>query len=105
MQVLLRSDHIAAVPDRWDEQYPAHSWGVEKREIARKLKALPTGFTAEQCNEIIGNKSWTRFQCNECNQEVDKLINLDDNPDDYEGNRFCICIKCLRKAVKLINAS
>lgn len=105
MKVLLRSDHIASVPKRWDKQYPTSRWGEDKREIACKLLALPPGFTAEQCNEIIGNKSWTHFTCDECDKDVDKLIDFGDNPINYGGNHFSVCIKCLRKAVKTLNAT
>ena len=107
MEVLLKSDHIASVPERWAEQYPANKYpeSSDHRAKARALLALPPGFTAEQCDQIIGNKSWTRFQCDECKQDVDKLINLDDNPGDYESNHFQICIKCLGKAVKELNAT
>ena len=105
MELIFRKDLIAAVPDRWARQYKnytdtCHRW--DKGPITAALKALEPGFTAEQVDEIIGNKSWTRFECSLCRKPQEVMLSLADG-DDYESNVLHLCAPCLRKGLRLFN--
>ncbi|KNY36054.1 MULTISPECIES: hypothetical protein [unclassified Agrobacterium] len=100
--IITKSQVVADVPDTWARQYDARVYRVpeEHKEITAKLRGLPKGFTAEQVEEIIGNKSWTRILCEECEEEVDAVAEF------KSGERFVhVCEVCIRKAGIAIRAA
>lgn len=100
-----KAEVVAGVPLAWERQYADHS-GSEKHVITRLLKSLPAGFTAEEVDEIIGNKTWTRNECSGCGEDSDILVCIsDDYYDRYDGNIICLCTSCVSKAAKAIKAA
>lgn len=100
--IITKSQVVADVPDNWARQYDARVFRVseEQKEITSKLRSLPKGFTAEQVDEIVGNKSWTRIFCEECEEEVDAVAEF------KSSERFVhVCEVCIRKAGIAIRAA
>lgn len=92
---------IQSVVTRWSEQYGVGRHGPDKQQILEKLKMLDLETCAkESVNAIIGNSSWTTLRCDDCRSEVDTVIQLGQEPD-YESATAEVCVKCLRKALKL----
>lgn len=98
--VLRKADVIAGVPSRWNRQY-RETRDLDKIEIGKRLAALSPGFTAEQVDSIIGNRSWTMHECSNCGQDRDVLIRLGEEPD-YEAKWLDLCADCLAKALEII---
>jgi len=59
--------------------------------------------TEDAIAEIIGNRSWTANNCNECGKDSDVLIQIG-QPEDYESSTAWICRDCLSKAIAMIDA-
>lgn len=100
--IITKAQVVADVPDTWARQYDTRVFRVseEQKEITSKLRGLPKGFTAGQVEEIIGNKSWTRILCEECEEEVEALAEF------RSGERFVhVCEVCIRKAAIAIRAA
>lgn len=105
MKVITLRDRIRRVPERWKNQYePFEQHSPDKLEIYNKLLLLDldTCFTSDIKN-IIGNNSWTRLDCDECQREVDWLVRLGEAPD-YESRTACICKDCAVKVSQLVTA-
>lgn len=99
--ITTRKSVIAAAPDRWEAQYADYTGSdvSGKTRITEALKALPAAdVTKENVDLIIGNESWTRLVCDQCQQDSDVLANFD-GCSEYPVS---ICLKCLKKANRLI---
>ena len=65
--------------ERWERLYVSRSirkpsnW--QRKLMA--LQALGVAATPDAVNEIIGNESWTRVQCDLCGQRVESAIVLE----------------------------
>lgn len=111
MKLITQRQLIQKVAARWREQYepfkdesPLFSvrQGLQvarsKKQISEELDALDGDTaTAEQVNEIIGNKSWTRQTCDECRNEVDAVLQVGQEPD-YESSTAHLCKNCVADA-------
>lgn len=93
-----RADVVASVPGRWARQYARYGNDRNKVEIGKRLRDLPAGFTADEVDQIIGNKSWTAHDCDECGGTYDVLVRIGEEPD-YEARYVSLCANCLAKAV------
>ena len=102
--LVLKSQIVAGVPARWAKHYKDYrSWGyAEKATITERLSALPPGFTAEQVDEIIGNKSWTSNECTECGKDAPVLVRVGEEPA-YEARWVELCPDCLNAAVAALS--
>ena len=89
---IIKRPDPASVLGRWVAQYP-----TETDERTVRLKALVTP-TAEQIEEIIGNRSWTRIACDCCRSEAELLIGFG---EDYEVK---LCARCLTDAGTVLEA-
>jgi len=95
MKLFTKQEKIKNIVKRWKYQYPK-----DKKDITEKLiQANPT--TEDEIAKIIGNRTWTTNRCDECGEDKDVLIQLGQEPD-YESSTACICLNCLKKALKLI---
>lgn len=114
---LTRLEHITSVPERWKEQYycPTEGWrsfhastlrkAMSAEVIYNKILALPhLEIQEEAINEIIGNRSWTSFTCDECERESSELLSLDHCISEWTGESFRLCEYCLHKALAVITA-
>jgi hypothetical protein len=92
---------ILSVADRWHKQYQCYGQDRSKAEIWIKLDALDKSTASvEDVAAIIGNYSWCKLKCDECQNEVGSVVRLGEEPD-YESNTANICTECLRKACEL----
>lgn len=91
---------IANVADNWRRQYPGEiiSGSGEKFDKYQRLLALPPERTEQDIAAIIGNGSWTRLICDNCEQSVDIYVRVGSDNRPYP---VYICLDCLRQAVAL----
>ena len=103
MELITERSRIKGVADAWDAQYgpefrPTHSGS--SKETSEKLHALNLSkVSAATVNKIIGNDSWTRIVCYECQKPVTKVAVLY-NPGDGSA-AFEICESCATKVKTL----
>ena len=90
------------LPYKYATQYPQNrqffdgSWSDDKIKLLKSENPL----TEEKAKEILGNDSWTRNKCDECDADVYATVQLGQEPD-YESATANICLDCLKKAVAL----
>ena len=100
MKILTVQELANTAKDRWKRQYSYNGYwehANDKKTVYENLVALGENPTPEQINEVIGNNSWTRLECSECNKEVDTVVIL----SCYDSD-FYICKKCLNKCSRLV---
>jgi hypothetical protein len=96
MRLALSRNLIATAPRRWEAQY-RDTTDEKKQAITARLNALDVATaTAAEVAEIIGNKSWSYFTCDECSQPVEKVVEI----GEYE-RVVTLCTSCLRAASAL----
>lgn len=99
---LLTSDSEAkSAPERWAAQYgrePKDSrWGI----VTTTLLALPVEErTPDRIASIIGNRSWSTINCDQCGNEVSLAVVVGQMPD-YDVPSATLCEDCLRAALAL----
>lgn len=94
-------DKIREVSKSWNAQYKNNS-DPEKVEICRRLSALDLEVVDPKViNDIIGNNSWTRFECDECKEDQTVLRECG-QISTYERNTLMLCLDCLSDGVKQI---
>lgn len=98
-------DMIRGVAERWRVQYGiSGTWtrtiSGDSEKVYKRLLALPDTATAKDVEAIIGNDSWTRLTCDQCDREVDAVVELGQRPD-YASHAADICLDCLRTALNL----
>lgn len=107
MIVITEKDLIKTVCERWKDTYGARWYNnPENRkhlEIYERLKRLKNP-TSDEIAAIIGNRSWTTLQCDECEQDVLKVVELGQEPD-FESRTVHLCQYCLQKAIDNIKES
>ena len=92
---------ILGVADRWHKQHQCYGQDTHKSSIYHELHELDKSTASvEDVARIIGNTSWCELKCDECNQYVDVVIRLGEEPD-YESNTVNVCMSCLKKANEL----
>lgn len=100
MKLITRRDRILVVAKAWKQQYPRPE--PDKRRTQECLDALDLSTVhGDVVDEVIGNGSWTRLECNECGEDVQAVVEVG-QPPDYESSTAQICGPCLKKASKLI---
>jgi hypothetical protein len=103
MKIQTMREQVRDVAQCWREVYGSTKYGEEKRVVQSKLDALNVeSATALDVAKIIGNGSWVQQkQCNECGIKTWDSVEIGEKPD-YESQTATVCIKCLHKAVALI---
>ena len=102
MKLITKEGILKNLISRYKQQYPNNMIVIGGRwsdDIIRELE-LEKPLTEERANEIIGNSSWTRIRCDECNKEVQSVVMVDEEPD-CESSTAMLCVSCLKKAIKL----
>lgn len=103
MRIITRQETANNVTARWKKQYKNPMYASsDKSDILTKLQALEDTPDPDQIDVIIGNKSWTRVTCHECDTEISPVIELGQEPN-YDSYTACICLSCLTKAIKILN--
>jgi len=93
------------LPYKYTTQYPQNrqffdgSWSDYKIKLLKAENPL----TEEKAKEILGNDSWTRNKCDECDADVYATVQLGQEPD-YESAAANICLDCLNKAIALVGS-
>lgn len=106
MNLLSEREQVRGVSARWQAQYRNYHSNpqdeAEKRAIGARLAALNVEkATAKDVLGIVGNASWVGpAACDECGHKSWSSVVLGE-PPDYESHTATICLRCLRKAVKL----
>jgi len=104
MKLITRQSLANKACERWAEQYPIERW-PDRQLVLKKLIELGDNCNPDEVDAIIGNGSWTRTKCDECNNDdgVD-VIQLGQEPD-YESNTANICKDCLDKGLFILAKS
>lgn len=106
MNTISTRDNIQYVAEKWRRAYGkgAYANDPQKQGIQQGLDALDLeAATADEVDAIIGNASWTRNICNECNRRVDTVVQVGE-PDDYESRTAYLCYECVKNAVALMDS-
>lgn len=94
MRPITERTQVRRVAAAWAATYADWDHDEEKQAIGKRLAALdPEKATAKDVAEIIGNRSWTHRQCDECGAMHVDLVALGD---------VRVCEQCLRDALNLI---
>lgn len=104
MKLITERSLIKDICDHWKEQYGRSiaKGKDDKYNIYCKLCALDTDIaTKEDIADIIGNDSWVKVHCDECNKNVATVVVLGEEYD-YDSKTAYICPNCLKKALKLL---
>ena len=112
MKRITERDRILTVAERWDAQYSINIEGVPPRpdtplaiedtarQISERLHKMNLKrVKASTVNKVIGNVSWTRVVCEECEQEVAQVVVLYGSGSD---TAIEICESCLNLAKRVI---
>lgn len=108
MKLITRQDLANTVAERWRKQYQLEdgSWrqlyiGVgDSKSIFIQLIDLGPQPKPDDINKIIGNGTWTGLTCDECDRDVDEVVQLGEQPN-YDSSTASICRLCLRQATEL----
>ncbi len=102
MELITKKSILADLPERWKMQYRTNYQLFDGKwtfDIIKQLEA-EQDLTEERAKEILGNDSWTRNKCDECDKDVYATVQLGQEPD-YESATANICLDCLNKAIAL----
>lgn len=92
MRLITKREICLSVPDRWAEQYEGHEDDSKAHTRAALLALSVNQLTPEIIAKTIGNSSWTRLECRECEVDVDRAVEI--------AGRI-LCHKCLNRAETL----
>ena len=101
MKAISQRQLIQTVVKRWEAHCNSspYDWKFEALAKLRKLD-LDT-CSAKDVNDIIGNSSWTRLKCDDCQKETDFVLVLGEEPD-FESNTARLCRYCVLAAFSLL---
>lgn len=112
IEVIVRRGVIRSAPSRFMEQYGGHypddkplpwKYGETKRETFRRLGEINVDTCApEDIDVIIGNKSWTRLECEVCGETVEVVVRVGEEPD-CDSRWVDLCAACLTKAALMLS--
>lgn len=100
MEIVSKQTKLASLYERWAEQYPPDVMDDKWGAVTKRLREDPPK-TCEEADELIGNNSWTRIRCYQCEEEKDVVVRVGEEPD-YESSTSWICKDCLNIALKMI---
>lgn len=101
--MLLTKQHLVnTVDERWKNQYYINSswerYGEDKVEKYEQLVSLGKNKNPEDVDKIIGNSSWTRLICNNCNKDVKAVFVF----GAYHESLY-VCEDCVKIATQQFN--
>lgn len=129
MRTLTERDMIQGVSHAWFSRYRNSPYWHDRplacgrfaSDIYGQLLKLDGNLASkEDVASIIGNDSWTRVYCRECDRDVLEVVILErpspikyyvslgqeddeDSQEDDDGNgRFPVCLRCLANAISLL---
>lgn len=96
MILITQRGKIKDVVKNWERQYPPKTTEPDKAEIGQKLRKLNLDKAMiHDVEKIIGNYSWTRLRCDECNREDDELLSV------VQVGTVNMCKECAKRALAL----
>ncbi len=103
MKIITKREKIKGILDRWKDQYPDNGSWSDQVKATKELEKLNLNRVSEKrIIEIIGNNSWTRLECDECQQDKNKVVRFLERYEDEYGVNVCdVCFDCLKDANKL----
>lgn len=102
MNLITKRQLANMAKERWKKQYCNQDvwyYGETKKLIYEKLEVLGDTPSPEDVNKAIGNGSWTRITCSDCDESVDSAVVLGNV--DYDSEYVYACKDCLTKALEL----
>lgn len=101
MKLINRQELAKTAACRWNKLYNKFDYfDPEKHDIFFRLKSLGSNPDPDKVDEIIGNYTWTRRTCDECQKnDAEKWVEFDPDPGTPEMH---LCEDCLKQALVLI---
>jgi len=90
---------IKGIVEAWKSNYPYPSVPEYQKIRQDLVNTKPT--TEDEIEKIIGNRSWTSNECDECKEDVEVVMVVWDKQDDEIATEVYICRKCLVKALEV----
>lgn len=104
MRLLGEKEAIEQAIEVFIHQYGLGTYGADTRGIkvgAELLKLDLKTATVEEVTKLIGNPTWVEPErCEECGARSYSVVQIGEH-FHCEGPATCICLDCLRKAMKL----
>lgn len=95
MKIITQRDLILTVVERWKANTVQ---GADRKAILENLKKLDLNVcSSKDIADIIGNESWTDLQCDECEMNVDLIIQVGQGRD-YDTSMAYLCRRCVENA-------
>lgn len=107
MKLITKRDLIKQAIKDFTDVWGDKSYTFDKRGImvGAELKKLDAEtVTVEEVEALIGSNGWTRRSCDECERDVDVVVEVGDHPK-YDNSVARMCIDCLNKATNLYHLS
>ena len=95
MKLLTRKILAASAANGFIERYPTSG-----KDIYWQVRKLGDNPDPDDVDKAIGNVSWTRVICDECDKCVDEAVALGE-VEGYFSATLTICKPCLKAALEL----
>lgn len=104
MRVLTKQEVLEGVAKHWKQQHyrkqDYHWYSPRHKDVYDQLVFVKT---KEEIDAVIGGSGWTHLLCNECGQDVDRVVVLQKEEDDYGGTESYYCLGCICSSLELLN--
>jgi hypothetical protein len=103
MKLITRKMLAKEAAEKWKDAYYSEEIGWEYRffKVYERLVALGEDPDPDDVDNAIGNNSWTKTACSECD-EVEGVLRLRIGGEpDYDSNMVYLCAECLEKAYNI----
>lgn len=104
MKLITRQSKANEAAKSWSHQYSNSGfWGndVSKQQTGFRLHDLGPTPDPDEVDKVIGNSSWTRTTCDECEAENVDVVMVGQD-EDYDSRTSSICKSCLIKAMAIL---
>jgi len=96
MKWLTKRARIEGILEAWEGQFGSSPEKPSWRRVHDHLKQWDLSQVSEEdIIDLIGNESWTRLRCSECNSDVETALQVGSESDATRPCAF-ICPTCLR---------
>lgn len=94
MKLITKRSLIKEAHKRFTSSY------ISKSYVDKMSKLDPEICTEDDIVLAVGNRTWTNLECDECGKAADAVVQVGEDKE-YDSNVACVCLKCLKKAVKM----
>jgi len=108
MKLVKKTDLALGIPEKYKSSYFRDGvWDVFAFNPQNKYELLiaEPNLTNEKANSIIGNNSWSDYECSNCRKaHYNFLVEIDSGDDEYPATRLCAecCGKHIREIEELL---